>query len=64
MSSEVLRRLFGEPGLIASGQTGQSFSGFVRHETLGTPSDVPVPRNTILDFVADFGVPESDIEEG
>jgi hypothetical protein len=25
---------------------------------------VPVPRNTILDFVADFGVPESDIEEG
>lgn len=44
---------------MASGQTGQSLSGFVRHETLGTPSEVPVPKNTIRDFD-----PEFDISKG
>jgi hypothetical protein len=60
----VFRLRLGEPGLIASGQTGQLLSEFVRHETLGTPSEVPVPRNTIRDFDPDFCVPEIDIEEG
>ena len=63
ISNDVLRRRFGEPGLTASGQTGQSLSGFVRHETLGTPSDVPVPRKTMRDFPAKFfSVTESRFE--
>ena len=62
MSSDVLRRRFGEPGLIASGQTLHWLSGFVRHDTRGTPSDVPVPRKTILDFTAEIG-PELIIRE-
>ncbi|MGB1748786.1 MAG: hypothetical protein ACPHK0_03280 [Dehalococcoidia bacterium] len=42
-----LRRL-GEPGLMASGHTTHVLSVLVRQDALGTPSDVPVPRNTIL----------------
>jgi len=56
---DVLRRRFGDPGFIASGHTTQVLSGFVRHDTRGTPSEVPVPKNTIRDFD-----PELSIEEG
>ena len=50
MRIDVLRRRFGEPFLIASGHTLHWLAGFVRHETLGTPSEVPVPKNIILDL--------------
>jgi hypothetical protein len=34
-------------------------SGFVRHETLGTPSEVPVPKKTILEPDPDFCIEEA-----
>jgi hypothetical protein len=67
INSDVLRRRFGDPGLIASGHTGQLLSGSVRHETRGTPSEVPVPKNTIFEFGPELGPesgPELVIEEG
>ena len=48
---------------MASGHTGQSLSGLVRHDTRGTPSEVPVPKKTIRDFDPESD-PELSIEEG
>ena len=52
INKDVLRRRLGESGFTASGQTTQLLSGLDRHETLGTPSDVPVPRNAIREIGA------------
>ena len=40
---EVFLLRLKEPGMIESLQTLQKLSDLVRHDTLGIPSDVPVP---------------------
>ncbi len=44
--------------MIASVQTPHTRSVRVRHETLGTPSDVPVPRKTIRESGRESGIEE------
>ena len=54
INKDVFRLRLRESVFMASRQTAHVLSGFDRQDTLGTPSDVPVPINMILEIVFDI----------